>query len=61
MILDLGGALTKSGDDNERRILRNSAHISVIEAGLDKETDPVAGSYFVEKVAAQLAEKALAG
>ncbi|HRN34744.1 MAG TPA: methylmalonyl-CoA mutase family protein [Saprospiraceae bacterium] len=53
--------MTKSGDDNERRILRNSAHISVIEAGLDKETDPVAGSYFVEKVAAQLAEKALAG
>ncbi len=48
-------------DDNERRILRNSAHISAIEAGLDKETDPVAGSYFVEKVAAQLAEKALAG
>ncbi len=48
-------------EDNERRILRNAAHISIIEAGLNRETDPIAGSYFVEKVAAVLAEKALAG
>lgn len=42
----------------ERRILRNAAHIAVIEAGLDRHPDPVAGSYFIEKVAADLARRA---
>lgn len=42
----------------QRRVLRNAAHIAIIEAGLERHPDPVAGSYFIEKVAADLARRA---
>ena len=47
-------------NQNDRgRILRNAAHIAMIESGLGDDPDPVAGSYFIEMVATDLAEKAL--
>ncbi|MCO6459862.1 MAG: hypothetical protein J5I59_00525 [Saprospiraceae bacterium] len=46
------------GDATERRILRNAAHIVMIESHLGEQADPVSGSYFIEQVATSLAQKA---
>lgn len=54
IIMNLGDT-----EGDRSRILRNSAHIALIESVLGNDSDPVAGSYFIEKVAADLAEKAL--
>lgn len=52
IILDL------KGTSDENRILRNSCHIALIESHMSKEQDPGAGSYFLENVAGDLAERA---
>lgn len=41
-----------------RRIARNVQHLLKLESGFAELTDPVAGSYFLEKLTAQLAEHA---
>lgn len=45
-------------ESNERRIYRNAGHIAMIESQFGKEVDPVAGSYFIEYVASEIAKKA---
>ena len=47
-------------ESNERRILRNAGHIALIESQLGKEIDPIAGSYFIEFIASEIAKKAIA-
>lgn len=41
-----------------RRIARNVQHLLKMESGLDRISDPAAGSYYIEKLTIQLAEKA---
>lgn len=41
-----------------RRIARNVQHLLKLESGLDHLADPAAGSFYIEKLTAQLAEKA---
>lgn len=41
-----------------RRIARNVQHLLKMESGLDQVADPAAGSFYIEKLTAQLAEKA---
>ena len=41
-----------------RRIARNVQHLLKMESGLDEVADPAAGSYYIETLTRQLAEKA---
>lgn len=40
-----------------RRIARNVQHLLKLESGFDRIADPAAGSYYIEKLTRQLAEK----
>jgi methylmalonyl-CoA mutase len=44
-----------------RRIARNVQHLLKMESAMDEVADPAAGSYYVETLTGQLAEKAWAG
>ncbi|MCS6929216.1 MAG: methylmalonyl-CoA mutase family protein [Saprospiraceae bacterium] len=50
--------LAKSPQTFSRRIARNVQHLLKLESGFAELTDPVAGSYFLEKLTAQLATHA---
>ncbi|MBL7798641.1 MAG: hypothetical protein JNJ90_19245 [Saprospiraceae bacterium] len=41
-----------------RRIARNVQHLLKLESGFEQMSDPAAGSFYIEKLTAQLAEKA---
>jgi len=53
-------ANTTFEDENEmtRRIARNVQHLLKMESYMDRVIDPVAGSYYIEKLTADLAQKA---
>ena len=48
-------------DAFHRRIARNVQHLLQLESGLDRVADPAAGSYFLEKLTEELAQRAWTG
>ena len=49
-------AATNASSDFSRRIARNVQHLLQMESYFDRVTDPAAGSYYIEKITADLAE-----
>ena len=49
-------AVTNASSDFSRRIARNVQHLLQMESYFDRVTDPAAGSYYIEKITADLAE-----
>ncbi len=51
-------SLRKKNDPFTRRIARNVQHLLQLESYFGKVSDPAAGSYYIEKLTTQLAERA---
>ena len=49
-------AVVNASSDFSRRIARNVQHLLQMESYFDRVTDPAAGSYYIEKITADLAE-----
>ena len=49
-------AVVNKASDFSRRIARNVQHLLQMESYFDRVTDPAAGSYYIEKITADLAE-----
>jgi len=58
LVVDPFDAHVKEPDQFSRRIARNVNHILAEEAHFAKVADPAAGSYYIEKLTDQIAEKA---
>jgi len=50
--------VVEEATDFSRRIARNVQHLLKMESHLDIVQDPAAGSYYIEKLTEELAEKA---
>lgn len=57
-ILPANAALKEAPTEFTRRIARNIHHLLDLESHLGQVTDPAAGSYYIEQLTDQLAEKA---
>ena len=51
-------ANTEQASGFTRRIARNVQHLLELESHLGKVVDPAAGSYYIEKLTGEIAEKA---
>ncbi|AEE49244.1 methylmalonyl-CoA mutase family protein [Haliscomenobacter hydrossis] len=59
-VLPSNASLHESPTPFTRRIARNVQHLLRLESHLDKVIDPAAGSYYIEKLTEELAQKAWA-